>query len=215
MLKVWLNISYNQDTKPPQRKYPYTTLLYQYDVENADDEDWLRYDDMLGSVDFEEEIKGMNTNQRLRRFYEILEGTAKEIFEKKKEFEEETKKEESNKPKNFIPKRIRSLMKRKSKLEKQILASTKWWKSLMEEKLEDIESELDEEYKKKKVKGEDEAIKKIKKDPKYFYNFAKKSSKSPNTIGPFLEKDGSIVKDPFEKAEKLRMQYESVYSKPD
>ena len=216
VLKVWLNVSYNQETKQP-RKYPYTTNLYQYDFEQADDEDWLRYDAMLATVDFEEEVKGMNTGQRLRRFYEVLEGTTKEIFKKKKEFEDDTEKTETNnKPKNFIPKRIRSLMKRKSKLSQKILASIKWWKTVeMEEELENIEMELDEEYKKKKMKAENDAIKKIKKDPTYFYNYAKKSSKSPNQIGPFIEKDGTIVTDPFEKAEKLRKQYESAYSKPD
>ena len=62
----------------------------------------------------------------------------------------------------------------------------------MKEELEDIESELDQEYSKKKKKEENLAIAKLKKDPKYFYNYAKKASKSPNQIGPFLEKDGSI-----------------------
>ena len=216
LLKVWLNFSFNQEVKATQRKYPYTTTLYQYDLENADDEDWLRYDDMLGTVDFEEEVKIMNTNQRLRRFYEILEGTAKEIFKKKREFDDESETQKKNKPNNFIPKKVRQLMKRKSKLSSKILSSNKWWKVLeMEEELETIESELDEEYRTKKTKDESIAIKKIKKDPKYFYNYAKKSSKSPNQIGPFLEKDGTIVADSFEKAEKLRKQYKSVYSNPD
>ena len=65
------------------------------------------------------------------------------------------------------------------------------------------------------MKDEDDAIKKISKDPKLFYNYAKKSSKSPNQIGPFMEEDGTIVSEPYEKAEKLRIQYESVFSKPD
>ena len=111
-----------------------------------------------------------------------------------------------SKPKNSIPKKVRQLMKRKSKLSKKIISSTKWWKNLeMEEELETIESELDNEYSKKKLKKETIAVEKLKKDPKYFYNYAKKASKSPNQIG-------SIIADPFEKAEKLRKQYKSVYS---
>ena len=90
-------------------------------------------------------------------------------------------------------------------MSKKILSSTKWWKNLeMEEELETIESELDNEYNKKKMKEETIAIQKLRKYPKYFYNYAKKASKSPNQIGPFLEKDGSIVADPFEKAEKTQ-----------
>ena len=171
LLKVWLNFSFNQKNGSTQRKYPYTTILYKYDFERADDEDWLRYDDMIGSVDFEEEVKGMNTNQQLRRFYEILEGTVKEIFKKKKEFEKESSENQNQqqKPKNFIPKRVRQLMKRKSKLSDKIVSSTKWWKSSeMEDELEEIENLLDEEYKKKKIKDENYAIKKISKDPKFF-----------------------------------------------
>ena len=62
---------------------------------------------------------------------------------------------------------------------------------------------------------ENAAIKKMKKDPKYFYNYAKKASKSPNQVGPFINEDGTIIKESVEKAEMLRAQYESVYSKPD
>ena len=51
LLKVWLNFSFNQDVKMPQRKYPYTTSLHQYDLENADDEDWLRYNDLTQPYD--------------------------------------------------------------------------------------------------------------------------------------------------------------------
>ena len=65
---MWLNFSFNQDIKTSQRKYPYTISLHKNDFEKADDEDWLRYDDLLGRLDFEEEVKGMNTNQKLRRF---------------------------------------------------------------------------------------------------------------------------------------------------
>ena len=54
----------------------------------------------------------MNTKQKLKKFYEILEGTASEVFKEKMEYEEEKPKEESSKPKNKIPKRVRQLMKR-------------------------------------------------------------------------------------------------------
>ena len=107
LLKVWLIFSFNQDVKNSQRKNPYTTALHQYDFDNADDEDWLRYDDLLGRIDFEEEVKTMNTNQKLRIFYEVLEGTTKEVFRKKKEFQDDESKIKKEQPKNFIPKKVR------------------------------------------------------------------------------------------------------------
>ena len=89
LLKIWLNISYNQTKKERKREYPYKTILQQLDLEMADDEDWLRFDSLLETVDFEEETKRMNTKQKLGKFYEILEGTALEVFKKKKEYNEE------------------------------------------------------------------------------------------------------------------------------
>ena len=42
LLKVCFNFSFNQNSETSQRKYPYTTNLYQYDLENADDKDSLQ-----------------------------------------------------------------------------------------------------------------------------------------------------------------------------
>ena len=215
LLKIWLNISYNQTTEEGKREYPYTTILQQFDLDRADDEDWLRFNSLLETVDFDEETKFMNTKQKLRKFYDILEGTSLEVFKKKKEYEDENTKEYNNKPRNKIPKRVRQLMKRKSKLSKRILASKLWWKTHeIVNEIEAIEHELDERYTEMNIAAEKKAIEKLKKDPKYFYSYAKKKSKSSNLIGPFLEKDGTIVQDSFAKAEKLREQYESVFSKP-
>ena len=93
----------------------------------------------------------------------------KKYSRKKREFEDEETVEKKDKPKNFIPKKVRQLMKRKSKISKRILSSTKWWKNLeMEEELDAIESELDKEYSKKKVKEENIAIQKLKKKKNIF-----------------------------------------------
>ena len=79
----------------------------------------------------------MKTNKKLRRFYEILEGTTKEVFKKKSEFEDNDAKSKNDYPKIFMPKKVRQLMISKSKLSKRILSSTKWWKNLeMEDELE-------------------------------------------------------------------------------
>ena len=182
-IKIWLNISYNQDVKE-KREYPYSTKLMQYDFLNGDDEDWLRFDSFLGRIDIEEEVEGMNTKEKLEKFYEILENVVDEVFTKKKEFTDEAHKTE-NKPKNFIPKKIRQLMKKRSKLSGKIQASRKWWKTYeMMDELETIESAIDVEYKKRSSKEEEKAVEKIKKDQHFFYNYAKKKSKIPNKTIP-------------------------------
>ena len=123
LLKIWLNISYNQATKEGKREYPYSTILQQFALEDADDEDWLRFNSLLETVDFEEETKLLNTKKKLQKFYDILEGTSLQIFHKKKEYLEENKDVDSKKPRNKIPKRVRQLMKRKSNLSNRVLST--------------------------------------------------------------------------------------------
>ena len=77
-----------------------------------------------------------------------------------------------------------------------------------------MEDEIDEEYKKRRLKEEKAAIKTIKQNPKYFYSYAKKFSKSKGEIAAFEKEDGDLTDDPAEQAEILRKQYESVASKP-
>ena len=215
-IKIWLNISYNQETKE-KKEYPYSTKLMQYEYLDADDEDWLRFDALLGRIDIEEETNEMDTKEKLDKFYKILEEVVEQVFKKKKEFQDGPREEESEKkPRNYIPKKIRQLMRKKKKLSGKIEASRKWWKTFeMMEEMEIIETELDDEYKKRAMKEENGAIEKIKKNPKFFYSYAKKKSKSPNQVGPSLKPDGSTTKDAKEKAETLRIQYETMFSKPD
>ena len=58
-------------------------------------------------------------------------------------------------------------------------------------KLEGIESELKHSYEKRRSGQESVAISKIKKDPKVFFTYAKRFSKTNSDIGPFFDKDGN------------------------
>ena len=69
---------------------------------------------MLERIDFEEDTKNLNTNDKLKMFYEILEKAVSEVF-KKKEFKNKVRK--SN---NKIPKKIRNLMRKKNKISTKI-----------------------------------------------------------------------------------------------
>ena len=55
---------------------------------------------------------------------------------------------------------------------------------------------------------------KIKKDPKAFYGYAKRFSKTNSDIGPFFCKEGNPITESKEIVEMLRQQYESVFSIP-
>ena len=96
-------------------------------------------------------------------------------------------------------------MRRKKKLSSKILASTSWQKNyvtMME--LRNVEEELEESYKAQRLKEEKQAIKTIKRNPRYFYKYAKKFSKNNGDIAAFVKEDGELTDDAFEKSEILR-----------
>ena len=118
-------------------------------------------------------------------------------------------------PKNLIPRKIRILMRNKAKISKSILvAKTGARVSSLKSKLHHLEDELKSHYDKRRDAKEYDAISKIKKNPKFFYSFAKKFSVCKSSIGPFLNSEEDIVDDNFQMAEMLKIQYEKSFSNP-
>ena len=138
---------------------------------NATKEDWIRYEKLLSklSEDFDEKTTNENTEERLDRYYNILEKVVETLFEKKDAFKDEE--EKKKKPKNKIPKDVRILMRKKTSVSKKILTSNNQKKTLrLMKSLQLIEEELEAKYKMMKIKKEREAIGKIKRNPKFFYS---------------------------------------------
>ena len=84
-LEIDLNFSYNLDSKKKKKENPYFTKVPEYDTENADDEDWLRFAKLLDQVDVQKEFGGNeNTYSKTIKFYKLLEATSALVFKKKK-----------------------------------------------------------------------------------------------------------------------------------
>ena len=73
ILRVMLNYKYKNEKKT-ERKNPYPNNIYKYDLLNATEEDWIRYNVLLSklSEDFDEKSMGENTEERLNRYYQTL-----------------------------------------------------------------------------------------------------------------------------------------------
>ena len=220
LLNVALNFSYNQPNLTEKKKNPYSTKIYEYDSKNADDEDWARFEHYLQQFD-ENKLENLRTEDQLEMFYHLLEEASETCLKKKKEFIEvnDNHKDDNvsqKRSKNFIPKVVRTLMRKKQKLSQKVLKSKSWEKnySVMLE-LEEVEEELSRHYSVMRRREENEAIQKLKSNPKYFYSYQKRFSKTVNTIGDFVKKNGEVITDQVEKAEMLMEQYESVASEPD
>ena len=74
---------------------------------------------------------------------------------------------------------------------------------------------MTEKYKERKLMVENETISLIKANPKYFYTFARKSSKNLSGVGTFINNSGELCSDDLSKAACLNSQYKSVYTELD
>ena len=77
-----------------------------------------------------------------------------------------------------------------------------------------IERKLKLYYENQAEEEERNAVDELKSNPRFFYSYAKKKQSTPTGIGPLKRADGSFTDNAEEMAEFLRIQYESVFSKP-
>ena len=124
-----------------------------------------------------------------------------------------TKEGNSYKSKNRIPRQVRLWLRRKS-LASKALRKVKTIKGCrrLKEKIEEAELELSKSMFKRKIEEENNAINKMKTNPKHFYTYIKKKTKSKNKIGPFVNEKGEVIKE--HPAESLQTQYKSAWSVP-
>ena len=85
---------------------------------------------------------------------------------------------------------------------------------ILEEKKAILELQIKESIKNEDKIKEDEAIKKIKINPKAFYALAREKKQVRSRIGPLQDKLGNLQADPESMANLLQDQYTSVFSKP-
>ena len=86
LLEVTINHPYTEQKKSEPKEVPYSNKFHQYDLNKADHEDWTRYEAELRYIDFDTITNSLNVEQKLSKFYEILEHVTAAIFVKKKQF---------------------------------------------------------------------------------------------------------------------------------
>ena len=150
---------------------PYSTKVFEYDTKNADDEDWARFEHFLQQKDETTEFEGLKPEEQLNKMHLFIEEGLSLCLKKKAEFKEKEQEEEmlvKKKPSNFIPKVVRNLMKKKSKLSHKILKSKNWeknYKVMIE--IEAVEEELKKHYNERRTSEEKKAIKALYSNPTF------------------------------------------------
>ena len=215
---IKIDLSYKLDAPTKHKKINHcSTSIPEYDLLNASEELWLRYNLMLNKVDFETLFENKSATEMVNIFLERIETLVSIVFDKKKAFaeNEDSDNEQKSKNKNKIPRNVRILMRNKTKISKGILMSKSGSKiASLKAQLHNIESKLENLYNKRRSSQEKDAISKIKKNPRFFYSYAKKFSKTKCEIGPFIDEKGETITDPIQTSETLRKQYEKVFSDP-
>ena len=112
-----------------------------------------------------------------------------------------------------IPPHRRRLMRRRTKL-RQKYDESAHQRATAHKGLTGIERELRMSYAKQREFEENKAVGNIKTNPKFFFSYAKKHSKTKTGIGPLRTPEKSLTSSPKRMAELLSEQYKSAFSQP-
>ena len=125
-----------------------------------------------------------------------------------------------SKYKNFFTRERDILRRRKRKVKPQIEALLN--KKPNSQKIEtlraelyDVERKIKESIINQRASKEAKALECIKKNPRYFYSYAKQFAKQASTVGPLLNDKGNLEHKPKAMADILQKQYSSVFSDPN
>ena len=212
-----VSLSYGLKEMEEQARTNHTsTTIPDYDLRGGGEEDWTRMNLLLEEIKWEEEMEDKSVEDMTNILLSHLENNVKLVFKTKepetKNIDSETERKLSN---NKIPRHVRKLFKQKRSLTKGIMKTTSARRCLdLRRKIDSIELQLKASYVERRRKQEEEAISKIKKNPKAFYTYAKRFSKTFSGVGPIIKEDGEVVTNPKEVAEIQNKQYQKVFTKP-
>ena len=121
----------------------------------------------------------------------------------------------SQKKRSSIPHTRRILMRRRTKINKQLANSPSDARRMkLTAEAREIEKKLQASYSNDRSDMEHKAVSAIKKNSKYFFTYARKYSKVDTGIGPLMDLASNIVTCPVKMANMLAEQYSSVFSTP-
>ena len=157
-------------------------------------------------MDWPSEFDGKDPDEQYNHFVTTCENIAK--------LHVPLKRSAAPKRKSKIPRDRRILMRRRTKINKQLAKHQPPSKQQLINEFVDIKLKFQDSYARSNTAQEQKAIEAIKKNPKYFFTYVKKFSKVKPSIGPLLNKLNHYAVDNNEMAKILSEQYSSVFSTP-
>ena len=168
---------------------------------------WDLIKQTLLNVDWDKEFEGLNIEDQFSKLLAICCNISAEYVPIRKLYS-------LSKPKK-IPRDRHILMRKRNKIQKKLIHSLHPNQiKKLKEQLVDIELHLQKSYKKTLHEDETRAINAIQRNPKYFFSYAKKHSRTKAKVGPLLDDLNQYVTDSKTMADLLQKQYKTVFSKP-
>ena len=172
----------------------------------SEDVPWPGLEEDLNNQDWDRTFAGLQPTQMMHKFLEICTTTAQFV-----PVRQHTKRPKSHR----ISRPRRILMRRRTKVNKQLAGKPSEAKRhRLVEEARSIEKKLQESYWTETSSMEHKAVSAIKRNPKYFFNYARKFSKMGTGIGPLIDATKEIISCPIRIAGKLAEQYTTVFSSP-
>ena len=194
------------NAQPEEHKKPLDTI-------NFDKANWVEICQELNLIQWNE---ALHADMPVVSMCEYVESKLSEIC--KKHAPERIRKRE----KNTIPRSRLKLIRKRKKINRKINLEKFVKHNKSESKIQKLQNKkLKVEEKMKELiqleleQKEIDALKQMKRNPKYFYSYVKQFSKNENRIGPLQDEGGNLQSNPETKANLLQNQYIKVFSKPE
>ena len=168
--------------------------------------DWEKIKQMLREVKWKDELQNKTTQE----CYLILDKIVGDIIQDK------IPQKRVKVKKSKICREKRALFRKKRKLINSLQrCTTQYRKQAIENEIQNYEAQIKRLLITKMQTEEDKAVDNIKKNPRYFYSFAKRKTNMREEVGPLkMDQETGLTSDPQQIADILKKQYESAFSKP-
>ena len=168
--------------------------------------DWEKIKQMLRQVKWHEEMQNKTTEECYFRLEKIVGDIIQDKIPPKKEKVRKLQ----------ICREKRTLFRKKRKLINTLQKCTTQNRiQAIEKEIQNYEAQIKRLLMSKMQREEDKAVDNIKKNPRYFYSFAKRKTNMREEVGPLKMSQGSgLTSKPQQIADILKEQYESAFSKP-
>ena len=208
---VWCNLLYKELTKiPPEKQVNNDSPL---DSVNLNKSDWDSIRRDLSRINWDETLADKDVEEMHSQIYDIIVNTCTA----------HSPKHPNNKQKKYhIPSARRTLLKIRKRTNGKINLARYLKKPGYKEKIEKLEKkkakleiEIRDSIRKEAIKKEVEVIEKIKTNPRAFYTYAKKKSKTHTNISPLVDENNKLHCDSATMSNLLQAQYKKAFSDPE